>query len=381
LRPDFLAGWSMVNVCFDDEIFSIQTEGGISRYFTELMDGLAAVADVTVRLPFRLTCNKHLAASPHFAGRLFLGGRRIPGRRTLARTVNRVATQSALARHKPDVLHATFYDERLLDRVEPEKLVITVHDMVPELMPEAVGGVTPASLRAKHSLIEKAGGVVAVSNTTANDIARLTARSIDTIKVIHHGVSERMRWSAGLGEPPALPNRFLLCVGHRRAYKNFVGVAPALAEVMRAEPNLGLVCFGGGPFLPEEEAPFAAAGVRARLFAMAGDDRALAAAYAHAVALIYPSLYEGFGMPILEAMINRCPVIIPKISCFPEIADDAAVYFDPADPEGLVEIVKRVLSDALLRRTVAEVGARRAADFSWQHCADRHAELYRALAA
>ena len=189
-----------------------------------------------------------------------------------------------------------------------------------------------------------------------------------------------MRWTAGLGETPALPNRFLLCVGHRRAYKNFLGVAPALARLMRADQNLGLVCFGGGPFIPEEEAPFEAAGVRARLVAMAGDDRALAAAYAHAVALIYPSLYEGFGMPILEAMINRCPVIIPRTSCFPEIAEDAAVYFDPAHPENLGEIVKRVLSDPVLRRTVAEVGARRAADFSWQHCADRHAELYRTLA-
>jgi glycosyltransferase involved in cell wall biosynthesis len=370
----------MVRVCFDDEIFSIQIEGGISRYFTELMDGLTAVPDVNVQLPFPFTCNKHLAASLHFPGRLFLGGRRIPGRRTLARTVNRRATQSALQRRKPDILHATFYDERLLDRVDPEKLVITVHDMVPELMPEAVGGVAPAVLRAKRALIEKAGGVVAVSNNTAADIARLTARPIDSIKVIHHGVSERLRWSAKLGEPPALPSRFLLCVGHRRAYKNFLGVAPALAEVMRAEPNLALVCFGGGPFLPEEEAPFATAGVRARLVVMAGDDRALAAAYAHAVALIYPSLYEGFGMPILEAMINRCPVIIPGTSCFPEIAEDAAVYFDPAHPESLVEVVKRVLNDPVLRRTVADVGARRAADFSWQHCADRHAELYRTLA-
>jgi hypothetical protein len=190
----------MPNVLFDDEIFSIQFEGGICRYFTELMEGLAAVPDVKAQLPFRFTCNRHLAASRHFArslfwGSEFWGGRSIPGRRTLIRAINRHATASALARHKPDVVHATLYDDTLLDRVPPATLVITVHDMVPELMPEAVGGIASARLRAKRSLIENAAGI------------------------------------------------------------------------------------------------------------------------------------GGFGMPILEAMINRCPVIIQKKSCFPEIAGDAALYF------------------------------------------------------
>jgi glycosyltransferase involved in cell wall biosynthesis len=92
-------------------------------------------------------------------------------------------------------------------------------------------------------------------------------------------------------------------------------------------------------------------------------------------------LYEGFGMPILEAMINRCPVVIPKGSCFPEIAEDAALYFDTAQPEDLVEILKLILRDAALRRRPAEAGARRATAFAWHRCAAEHAELYRSLAA
>jgi glycosyltransferase involved in cell wall biosynthesis len=372
---------AMLHILFDDEIFSIQSEGGISRYFTELMEGLTAVPDVEVQLPFRLTCNRYLAESPRFAVRLFCGGRAIPGRRTLTRMINRRATTSGLVRSKPDIVHATLYDETLLDRIDPAKLVITVHDMVPELMPEAVGGIGPAFLRAKQSLIVKAAGVVAVSANTAADIARLTHRPIESIKVIHHGVSERMRWSLERGDPPALPERFLLCVGHRRAYKNFLGVAPAIAQVMRTEADLALVCFGGGSFTAEEQAPFETAGVRHKLIATGGDDRALASAYARAVALIYPSLYEGFGMPILEAMINRCPVIIPKRSCFPEIAEDAAIYFDAMDPDGLVEILKLVLRDAALRRRLGEAGARRAAAFNWQRCAAEYAAFYQSLAA
>src|SRR5690242_5125658 len=121
----------MLPVLFDDEIFSIQFQGGSSRYFTELMEELTAIPDVKVQLPFRLTCNKHLAASPHFSRRLFFGGRSIPGRRTLIRMMNRRTIASALVCNKPDpdIVHLTYYDETLSDRVEPEKLVITVHDM------------------------------------------------------------------------------------------------------------------------------------------------------------------------------------------------------------------------------------------------------------
>jgi glycosyltransferase involved in cell wall biosynthesis len=370
----------MVNVLYDDEIFSIQIQGGISRYFTELIEGLTAFPDVKVRLPFPLTCNQYAAESRRFPMYLFCGGRSVPGRRTLTRMINRRATAFALGRGKPDIVHATLYDETLLDRIEPAKLVITVHDMVPELMPEAVGGIEPAFRRAKQSLIAKAAGLVAISANTAADIARLTHRPIDTIKVIHHGVSERMRWNPQLSDPPALPERFLLCVGPRRAYKNFLGVAPAIVQVMQAEADLALVCFGGGPFTAEEQAVFETAGVGGRLIATGGDDRALAAAYAHAVALVYPSLYEGFGMPILEAMLNRCPVIVPKRSCFPEIAEDAAIYFDPTDLDGLVENLTLVLRDAALRRHLGEAGVCRAAAFNWQHCAAEHASLYRSLA-
>jgi glycosyltransferase involved in cell wall biosynthesis len=91
-------------------------------------------------------------------------------------------------------------------------------------------------------------------------------------------------------------------------------------------------------------------------------------------------LYEGFGMPILEAMLNRCPVIVPKRSCFPEIAEDAAIYFDPTDLDGLVENLTLVLRDAALRRHLGEAGVCRAAAFNWQHCAAEHASLYRSLA-
>ena len=370
----------MARVLFDDEIFSIQFRGGISRYFTQLFEGLMTVPDVTPILPFPLTCNVHLAASACFSGRMFGGNGAIPGGRTLTRAINRRATASALARGGYDIVHATFFDATLANRVRDARLVITVHDMATELMPEAVKGLTSSFSHAKRTLIEKAAAVVAVSANTAADVTRLTGRSMDDIRIIYHGVSERLRWRQQLGPGPSLPERYILFVGERRGYKNFIGVAPALAKVLHNETDVSLVCFGGGPLAAEERAPFQSAGVAQRVIGSGGTDQDLAWAYAHAAAFVFPSLYEGFGMPILEAMINRCPVVLSHCSCFPEIAADAALYFDPAQPDGLVEVLSRVLRDVQVQRRLGEAGARRAADFSWQRCVFEHAALYRRLA-
>ena len=371
----------MLRILFDDEIFSLQRDGGISRYFTELLNGLTDVPGMSPLLPFYFTCNRYLAASGCFDGcTAFGGGIPIPGCRTLFRTLNRRSTNSALTRGGYDVVHATWYDDSLLDRIRKARLVVTVHDMVDQVMPEDVGGLPPGYWEAKRSLIQNAAAVVAVSENTAADVARFTGLPRQSIRVIHHGVSDRVRWGPQSGRTGSLPGNFLLVVGNRRAYKNFMGVAAALAEVLRNHPSLALVCFGGGPFTAEERAPFERAGVARALVSMRGDDHALAAAYAHATAFIFPSLYEGFGMPILEAMTNRCPVLLPPLSSFPEIAADAALYFDHTQPGELVDILDRLIGDAALRRRLGERGECRARDFSWRRSVAAHADLYRSLA-
>ena len=184
----------MVEVLFDDEIFSVQVDGGISRYFAELIVGLRADPDFRVRLPFWFTCNRYLAELQPNGGR-FMGARAsFPGRRSLMRKINRRSTALGLMCFKPDIVHATVYDEALLTGLGSAKLVVTVHDMMPELMPEAVGGLDPDFSRRKVFLIEKATAVVAVSHNTARDVAKLTQRPLNTITVIHHGISEGMRW-------------------------------------------------------------------------------------------------------------------------------------------------------------------------------------------
>ena len=135
--------------------------------------------------------------------------------------------------------------------------------------------------------------------------------------------------------------------------------------------NYRLVCFGGPPPTPEEAA------LPGDVKFLRGDDLALANAYRQASALIYPSLYEGFGLPLLEAFNLDCPVVTSGCGSIREVAGEAAQYFEAASPDSLVEALRRVLGNVAWRETLTNRGRDRAATFSWKRCAEATAEAYR----
>lgn len=369
----------MLRVLFDDEIFSTQLEGGVSRYFTHLVEELPA-AGVTPLLPFRLTCNRHLAQSPAFSG---WQPPRFPGSRRVIRAINQLGSRAALDRGRFEIWHASWYDGAALARVraQPAKRVVaTVYDMTPEVMPQAIAAGIGDPHAGKLAIVEAADLVVAISAATKADLLRFSTVPADRVRVIHLGVGERLLWRPSLGHPAGLPDRFLLFVGKRGGYKNFDGVAPALAALMAATPDLHLVCIGGGPLSTAELAPFQTAGAQDRVGQIQADDPTLAWCYAHAAAFLFPSRYEGFGLPILEAFINRCPTVLAECSCFPEIGGDAAIYFNPDRPDTLVDQLGRLIADDATRQSLGEAGSLRARDFTWQRTAEAHAALYRELA-
>lgn len=366
-----------MRVLFDDEIFSTQFEGGVSRYFTQLVEGLPATG-VTPLLPFRLTCNRHLAESPAFPGwRL----PRFTGSRSVLRAINGRGSRAALDRGVYDVWHATWYDGDTLARARSRSakpIVTTVYDMTPEVMPEAIPDGIGNPHAGKQAMVEAADAVVAISAATKADLIRFTATPADRIRVIHLGVGDGMLWRPDGAHPPGLPARFVLFVGKRGGYKNFAGVAPALAALLKDRSDLHLVCVGGGPLSPAEIAPFD--GVADRVQQLQADDATLAWCYAHAAAFLFPSRYEGFGLPILEAFLNRCPTVLAERSCFPEIGGEAALYFDPDRADALVDQLGHLIDDQALRRRLGDAGALRARDFTWAKTAAAHAALYRELA-
>ena len=368
---------SMLRVSFDDEIFTAQFAGGASRVFCELGEALADRPDILPLVRFPLTANRHLAASPVFRGHDLGRFQGVPGLRRLMRALNRRAVFNALDRGEADLVHATWYDAELVERAGDIPVVMTVHDMIPELLPDP--GLDSAH-GAKLSVIPHADRIVAVSETTAAALCRLTGLSRDAVRVIHHGVSDKLRWRPAEGRPSRLPETFLLFVGKRDGYKNFAGIAASVAQALRRDSAMHLVCVGGGTWRKNEIAEFERIGVARRVLQIEADDRLLAACYAHAAAFLFPSLYEGFGLPLLEAMINRCPVISSNGGALPEVAGEAALYFDPAQPEAIVDLVEGLSRDPARHSALVARGLRRAAHFSWDRAAAQYADLYRELA-
>lgn len=368
----------MLRIVFDDEVFTAQYTGGVSRAFAELADGLLGIPGILPKMPFPLTANYHLGGSRVFCGRA-LGPRwRVRGTRRLLRLANRRAVAAALARGEADIVQATWYDTSLPDRAGSVPVVAVVHDMLPELLPpEAFAAERPHD--DKIAFLGKARCVIAVSDTTARDLCRLTRRSRESVRVVHHGVSPQMRWTGEHARPRRLPEPYLLLVGQRGGYKNFLGVAASVARLLRRNRSLHLLCVGGGAFTSAEEEPFVQAGVAERIHQIGADDALLAACYAYAEVFLFPSLYEGFGLPLLEALLNRCPVISSNRGALPEIADDAAVYFDPDQPDALIELFERVSFDRRYREALISQGSRRVADFSWRRAAANYAAIYREL--
>jgi glycosyltransferase involved in cell wall biosynthesis len=368
----------MLRIVFDDEIFTAQFAGGASRVFCELGEALARHRDIIPLMRFPLTANRHLAASTVFQGHALNHYHGVPGLRRLMRAFNRRAVFNALDRGEADIVHATWYDPTLIRRAGNIPVVMTVHDMLPELMPDAGLGTAHG---AKLAVVPHADRIVAVSETTAEALCQLTGISRDIVRVIYHGVSDGLRWRPAENRPPRLPLSFLLFVGRRDGYKNFRGIAASVAQLLRRDQAMHLVCVGAGPLHREEILPFEAAGVADRVLQIEADDRLLAACYAHAAAFLFPSFYEGFGLPLLEAMINRCPVVSSNGGALPEVADDAALYFDPAHPEAIVDLIEGLSRDRTRREALVARGLRRAADFSWDRAAAQYADLYRELAA
>lgn len=370
-----------MRVLYDHQIFSYQAFGGASRYYCELMASFARAGTPAFELGVAASPNAYLAAAPFYRGARTAKGGTAAFLATYAR--NELATLRA-ARHAHDLLHATFYDPGVLRNVRGGKLVVTVLDMIPELFPEMFDVtstygrfVTKRWIDGKRTLCERADAILAISEHTKRDLVAFYGLDPARITVTHLG--NNLTGGADAPRPGGFPARYVLYVGTRNTYKNFAFFIDAVAPLLDADPELGVVCVGGGPFTPDEAKRFARHARRVIQRSVRDDE--LAACYGHAAAFVFPSRYEGFGIPILEAFACGCPALLANASCFPEIAGDAALYFDPADRDSLQDALTRVLADETLRQELRAKGLARAAPFTWDRTARETLAAYEAVVA
>jgi glycosyltransferase involved in cell wall biosynthesis len=173
---------------------------------------------------------------------------------------------------------------------------------------------------------------------------------------------------------------YLLYVGSRRYYKNFKALLQAYALNQQLSDEFKLVCFGGGRLSLAEKAEIQRLKIKEdRILYLEGGDRLLANLYKNAAVFIYPSLYEGFGIPPLEAMSLGCPVVCSNVSSIPEVVGAAGRYFDPNDIEDIGSAIESVVFSENSRTELIVRGSHRAAQFSWRKCAQETYSVYKKL--
>lgn len=377
-----------MRVLFDHQCFSIQYYGGISNCFAQLA---AAMPDnVTPVFGIAESNNRHLAdlnlipdlkpATVEVSN--FLSTRKYPlkfelykwATKLLPRTTslgrNNLCSVSMLEQGDYDIFHATLYDPYFLEHLHGKPFVITIHDMIPELYFRK----ECSTVRHKKLLIEKASHIIAVSEKTKEDLISLTGISDERVSVIYHGAPD-IEKSDGR---PVMDFPYILFVGQRDDYKNFVPMVRCIAPVLENHPEIRLVCTSKD-FKPSEITLLEELGIKDRTVHITAGNAELMNLYSHALCMIFPSLYEGFGIPILESWKTGCPLLLNKRSCFPEIAGDAALWFNlDSDPSSsdLANVLEHFLSDKSVKEELLKKQEQRLSLYSWKKSAAQLADVY-----
>lgn len=253
------------------------------------------------------------------------------------------------------------------------KLLVTVHDVLHLAMPQFVNGFFKRfySQFMFAALKQKASEILCVSSFTQDELYRIVGVDRNKTSVIHIGVSEFWSEQNKVESPHHRP--YILYVGNVKPHKNLSRLIEAF-ELIKDDNSVDLVIVGKkeGFIINDEIVVKQAVRLcdRVRFTGMI-DDSALIDYYACAQALVLPSLYEGFGLPPLEAMACGCPVIVSDIASLPEVCGDAAVYFDPFSPKDIAEKIILVLNDCDLRENMRIKGLERAKIFTWEKCAEQ----------
>jgi len=250
--------------------------------------------------------------------------------------------------------------------------IITVHDLINIKFKDTFNIDDEIGFQMRR-LINKANRIIAISENTKKDLIEIFNINPDKIDVIYHGYNKKN----SLKSENIIKKfgQYILFVGARSQYKNFKILAEAISKLLKTEKNLKLVCVGR-PFNNEENLLLSKLGIANQTKALYVNEDTLNDLYSNALLFVYPSLYEGFGMPILEAFANNCPVCLSNTSCFPEIAGNAGAYFDPHDQESVLFAVKNVIYNNSYAEKLVLAGQERLKSFSWEKAAKETISSY-----
>lgn len=376
-----------MRIAFDHQAFCLQKTGGISRYFCRLAEELAIVKQqVGIFAPlYRNQYLKELEPGLVHGYAVKDYPNKTAG---LIVAANAWLSSPLIRRWHPAVVHETYFSYRSTGpstkasgtkRATPR--VITVFDMISELELESQkDALKTMRASAKFAAISRADHVICISEHTRQDLLRLFAVPESKTSVIYLGCDMPSLSPTKLSVSEKNTRPYLLYVGLRGGYKNFVRLLKAMAASSRIKNNFDLIAFGGNTFTTQEREWIRDAGfTQSQIRQVSGNDQVLNQLYAGAAAFVYPSTYEGFGLPPLEAMAQNCPVVSSNRSSMPEVIGQAAEYFDPESTDSMAIALEQVLFSADRANELRQLGQIRIKDFTWQRCAMNTLNIYQQL--
>ncbi|KGX91000.1 glycosyltransferase family 4 protein [Pontibacillus marinus] len=361
-----------MKIVYDPKVFSFQQYGGISRYFYEIITRIAKYEELEVSPFMGFHKNKYGLENykDNFKDIVSFKLPNIPKSSKLFMKVNELMFTNYIKKNKFDIYHQTFYS-KLPNKCKSARIV-TVHDMIHEKFPQYFSLNDPTSYLKKKS-VENSDGIICVSESTKKDLINIYNVPEPKIRVIHHGNSLR----TAVNDERIIDAPYIFYVGDRKGYKNFHLLLDAYSNNMWVKENFHIVCFGGGQFKKEELDLIDHYSASGKVHHLSGSDQVLANLYNYASLFVYPSLYEGFGIPPLEAMYYGCPVLVSNTSSIPEIVGDAGIYFDPYETEDFIEKLTLSLENTQLREDIILKGYKQEKKYSWDRCSKETFEFYR----
>lgn len=365
-----------LHILYDHQIFTWQTYGGISRYYYEIANRIAAMGnDVEIFSPFYV--NKYIQNDRQVQ----FCGAKIPFfwniTPQILKFINPMLARVLIKPRKDiDILHETYFS--LLDWCpKSAKRVITVYDMIHEKFAEYFSRWNKTQQFKAHA-VRRADHVICISENTRQDLISLLNVPEEKTSVVYLGYSLNInrlyKKAVASGKP------FILYVGSRGEWKNFNGLIQAYGQSQFLKNEFNLVCFGGGSFNTQELKLMDSLNIEHnKIKHITGTDDLLAGLYSTAAAFVCPSLYEGFGIPPLEAMSFGCPVVCSNTSSLPEVVGNAAELFDPENEAAMRCAIETVVVDHEKSHSLVERGYERIKKFSWDKTSFDTLKVYKKL--
>jgi len=364
-----------MKIFYDYQIFYNQKFGGPSRYFIELYKNIIELKeDAKIFSPIHINHYlKDLKISEIQKGILLKKKFKL---NFFFKFVNKFLTKKSLMKYNPNIIHPTYYDISFYKNFNKPK-ILTVYDLIHEKYHYLYN--LKSNYLPKEEAIRYSDFYICPSKCTQKDLIEYYNIKEEQTSVIYWAPFIKKKKKTNLSEF-SRGKPYLLYVGNRHKYKNVNFMMKTISSSSEIMKNYNIIFFGGGNFRQHEKEFFKRLNFSDnQIILVHGRDQNLINLYHSASALIYPSLYEGLGLPILEAMNCNCPVITSYTSGMIEAGGNAVEYFDPQKNESLLEAIKNVLFSETRKKELVNLGKERIKLFSWEKCSKETLNIYKML--